>query len=654
MYLLRLSTALKMHRLTVAVAICLTVFASANVEGASPSSIEISVPETGQQWHPITIDVTGPSASESDTSSNPFLDYRYEVTWTHAPTSTKYITLGYFAADGDAANTSADSGNIWRSHFAPDRTGQWSYSIHFVSGEHVAIDRDREGEPIADLDGVEGMVMVTASQAKLPSLRARGRLQYVGKRYLRFAGDQTYFLKAGADAPETLLGYADFDNTVALKKNVPLKTFSAHVQDWQSGDPTWGGQGTQGGRGKGLIGAINYLSSKGCNAFSFLTYNAGGDGDNVWPFVDRDDPLHYDCSKLDQWGVVFEHGTHRGMYLHFKMQETENDDQRHGKKGSSQVPTALDGGDLGVERKLYCRELIARYSHHLALNWNLGEENTQSHQQRQAMQQYIAEMDPYDHAIVMHTFPDQQRSGYEPFLGDANGLTGLSLQNSGIQDTHWQTAYWVDESTKSGHPWVVAFDESGSAAHGQCPDLGYRGYDGHDNSGKMTYTSNEVRKQTLWGTLMGGGAGVEYYFGYKYAENDLVCEDWRSRDQSWEDCNTAIRFFHDHSIPFWRMSNRDEWAGNEDHDNSVYCMATESDDASPTVLVYCPDASVPEVDLSSMHGTFDVRWFDPRSGGDLQAGSVASVDANVSVDLGAPPNSAEPADDWLIVLQSTN
>mgnify|MGYP001388129186 CR=1 FL=1 len=81
------------------------------------------------------------------------------------------------------------------------------------------------------------------------------------------------------------------------------------------------------GKGKGLIGALNYLSDKGCNTFSFLTYNAGGDGDNVWPFIARDDKLHYDCSKLDQWGIVFDHAQAKGLYLHFKMQEQENDDQ---------------------------------------------------------------------------------------------------------------------------------------------------------------------------------------------------------------------------------------------------------------------------------------------------------------------------------------
>ncbi len=77
-----------------------------------------------------------------------------------------------------------------------------------------------------------------------------------------------------------------------------------------------------------------------------------------------------DVSRLDQWEIVFGHGTQKGMYLHFKTSETENE-------------MLLDSGDLGVQRRLYYRELIARYSHHLALNWNLGEEiNEQTHRQR--------------------------------------------------------------------------------------------------------------------------------------------------------------------------------------------------------------------------------------------------------------------------------
>ena len=66
---------------------------------------------------------------------------------------------------------------------------------------------------------------------------------------------------------------------------------------------------------------------------SLMPYNGGGDGDNVWPFVDRDDKFHYDVSKLDQWQIVFDHAQAKGIYLHFKLQEQENDDGTFGGGG---------------------------------------------------------------------------------------------------------------------------------------------------------------------------------------------------------------------------------------------------------------------------------------------------------------------------------
>src|SRR2546423_1298398 len=160
-------------------------------------------------------------------------------------------------------------------------------------------------------------------------------------------------MKSGPARPEPQLGYRDFDNPCTLKS--PRKSYTPHLRDWKQGDPTW-----KDGKGKGLIGAINYLFSKGVSSISFLTYNAGGDGDNVWPFVNRNDKFHYDCSKLDQWQIVFDHAQHKGLYLHFKLQETENDDNRNGPR-VTRVPESLDGGDLGIERKLYLREIIARF-----------------------------------------------------------------------------------------------------------------------------------------------------------------------------------------------------------------------------------------------------------------------------------------------------
>ncbi len=182
------------------------------------------------------------------------------------------------------------------------------------------------GEP-TEFDGLKGSFKVGETDKVAPDLRAMGRLEYVGERYLKFAGTGEYFLKAGADAPETLLAFTDIDGTVSAKAagvvrsgeaiTTGLKTWAPHVQDWNPGDPVW-----QGDKGKGLIGAINYLSGTGCNVFSFLTYNAGGDGDNVWPHVSHEDKLHMDCSKLDQWGILFSHAVSKGMYLHFKMQES--------------------------------------------------------------------------------------------------------------------------------------------------------------------------------------------------------------------------------------------------------------------------------------------------------------------------------------------
>ena len=589
-----------------------------------------------KQWHNVSLTFDGPYAHEKDNTPNPFLDYRMEVEFKHED-GTTYQVPGYFAADGNASESSAQSGTKWRAHFAPDRTGVWRFTASLVRGEHVAIDSATSGVAVVSKKGV---LKVEASDKKGRDLRNEGRLQYVGGHYLQHAGSKRFFLKAGADAPETLLGYAEFDGTIARKKNVPLKTFEPHLKDWSESDPSW-----QSGKGKGLIGAISYLSGKGCNALSFLTYNAGGDGDNVWPFIQREDKLHYDCSKLDQWGIVFEHGTRKGMYLHFKLQETEMDDHNTGSgKKASYVPTCLDGGNLGMQRKLYLREMIARFGHNLALNWNLGEENTQTAEQQRAMIDFIKATDPYGHLIVCHTYPDQQDKVYNKLKGDQSQMTGVSLQNNSIHQTHRQTVKWVRESAKSGKPWVVAFDESGTAAHGQCPDLGYRGFDGTDNSGKKIYDQHAVRRSTLWGTLMGGGAGVEYYFGYKFAENDLVCEDWRSRDQSWDYCRIALEFFRDNKIPLGQMKPSDELVGNEKFDNSKYCFSKPGE----VYLIYLPNGGSANLDLSGVAGKFSVQWFNPRTGGEFLNGPVEMVTGGSSVLIDSGKSDGE---DWLGIVR---
>lgn len=643
-----------LHRLSLALCLTLLLVVSATFaeDKSRDKNGDGSVEVSGElkQWHKITLTLDGPFANELDTSPNPFVDLAMKVTFTHASGTPRYTVPGYFAADGHAVESSASSGTKWRAHLSPDEPGRWNYVVSFKRGAAAALDGG--GGAVAPFDGAGGSFEVGPSDKAGRDFRTQGRLQYVGKHHLQFAGSKKFFLKAGADSPETLLGYVDFDNTVAGKPQaVPLKTWAPHVADWKSGDPSW-----KEGKGKGLIGALNYLAGKGLNSFSFLTYNAGGDGDNVWPFVARDDKLHYDCSKLDQWGVVFDHATQMGLYLHFKLQETEIDDNRSG-PNTTQVPESLDGGKLGIERKLYCRELIARFGHALALNWNIGEENTQSSDEVRAMVDYLVHIDPYQHPIVLHTYPTQQDLKYTPLLGDGSQLTGVSLQNRWDQ-SHQRTLKWIEESDKAGRAWVVAHDEQNPAGLGVPSDIGYKGSDGiavekakkTENArigdvSSTPYTMHDIRKQTLWGQLMAGGAGVEYYFGYSLPENDLLCQDFRSRDKSWDFCRYALEFFSRNHVPFWDMQNADALVGNESHSNSRYCLAKQND----TYAVYLPEGGSTQLDLSAASGEFTVKWYNPRSGGELQAGSVERVSGGAKVNLGQPPT--DSTQDWAVLLR---
>ncbi|MDF7825698.1 DUF5060 domain-containing protein [Pontiellaceae bacterium B12227] len=583
-----------------------------------------------KKWHKVTLTLDGPFAHELDNKPNPFTDRRMDVTFVHESGSPEYVVPGYFAADGNAGETSADCGTKWRAHLSPDKAGKWSYTISFKGAKQ---------------DGTTGEFKVGKSDKSGRDLRGKGRLQYNGTRYLRYADSGEWFLKAGADAPETLLGYADFDNTTAnLPKKCPLKTYSAHSMDWKPGDPTW-----KGGKGKGLIGAVNYLADKGVNAFSFLTYNAGGDGDNVWPHVARADKLHFDCSKLDQWGIVFDHGTAKGMYLHFKLQETENDDKR-GKNEQGKL-NALDGGKFGIEREAYLREMIARFGHNLALNWNMGEENTQLLDELEPMASYIRQTDPYGHNLVLHTYPNQQDKVYDWFIGRKDMLSGVSIQNSDVAKTHTDTLKWVTKSEVAGHPWIVAFDEAGNAGVGTPPDPDWPGMDEAlagiaKGKQKMKVPSiDDIRSEVLWGTLMAGGTGVEYYFGYRLPENDLLAEDWRSRDQTWDYSRIALNFFQDEKVPFWKMTNANALVGNRENSNRAYCLAQKG----AFYLVYLRKAEGASLDLSGESGKFKVYWFNPRDGGKLQRGSVKKISGGQVVSLGTPP--ADANQDWVVIIK---
>lgn len=582
-----------------------------------------AMPENGytidgvmQKWHPVTITFTGPSTSES-ADPNPFLDYRHDVTFTTG--KKKIIVPGYFATDGNAAETGAESGDKWRVHFMPDETGEWTFEASFKTGKEIAVldpPDAKAGKPIA-FHGAKGKFTVQASDKTGRDHRAKGLLRYTGERYLRFAETNEPYIKGGADSPENFLAYADFDGTYfggeGRKKqngeadhNAKLHRYQSHVKDWNADDPTW-----KNGKGKGIIGALNYLSGKGMNSVYFLTMNVIGDGKDVWPWTGYDERYRFDCSKLDQWEIVFQHTDKVGLLLHVITQETENDQ-------------LLDGGDLGIQRKLYYRELIARFAHHPALVWNLGEENTNSDLQRMAFSQYIQQTDPYDHPVVVHTYPNQYDRVYTPLLGFPH-LQGPSLQMGDQKKTHSETIEWIDRSGEAGHRWFVCLDEIGPADTGVKPDTDDPGHD-------------DVRRYSLWGNLMAGGAGCEWYFGYQFAHNDLNCEDWRSREIVWDQTRYALEFFHAH-LPFTEMVHHDELTADED----AYCLAKPGE----VYAVYDPAGG--DIELELADGTYSIQWYDPRNGGSLRKGSVPTIEGPGVKSLGNPPSDA--GKDWVVLVK---
>jgi hypothetical protein len=601
-----------------AFAVCLLFPISCGSQSADREHGDGSILISGElkQWHKATLTLDGPFAAESDADPNPFTDYRMTVAFRHESGSPSYSTPGYFAADGEAANSSAEAGNKWRAHLSPDKDGVWTYRVSMVSGDKVAIKADMDGKPLAKYHGKSGRFRVLPTDKAGRVFRRKGRLEYVGEHYLRFAGSGDYYLKGGADSPENFLAYDEIDGTYDADAGSGsyshiggfIHQYKPHVKDWRPGDPTW-----KDGKGKGIIGALNYLASEGMNSVYFLTYNLdGGDGRDTWMWSTVDERERFDCSKLDQWEIIFDHMDRLGIMLHVVMQETENDRKLGGSVGLNPI------------RKLYYRELAARFSHHLAVMWNLGEENNTPDADRKEIAAYIRSLDPYDHPITVHTHSGKALEFYDGILGDSN-FEATSIQGN-MANYNNEAIVLRKRSAAAGRKWAIFGDEQSKASHGVVPDA--------DDP-----THDIPRKQGLWGNLMGGGSGVEWYFGHQFPHMDINCEDWRSRDTMWDHTRYALEFFQKY-LPFWQMEPDNGLASGE----GVMVLAKPGD----VYAVYLPTGGTTSLKVEA--GDYSVRWFNPRAGGTLLQGSVAEVNGPSNVSLGSPPGDVNK--DWAVLVEA--
>jgi hypothetical protein len=330
-------------------------------------------------------------------------------------------------------------------------------------------------------------------------------------------------------------------------------------------------------------------------------------------WTDVNERERFDCSKLDQWEIIFDHMDQLGIMLHVVTQETENDHNLGGSAGLNPI------------RKLYIRELAARFSHHLALIWNLGEENNTPDKDRKEIAALIHALDPYDHPITVHTHNDQALKFYNGILGDEN-FEATSIQ--GHMDRYNREAISLRQrSAEAGRKWVIFGDEQAAASHGVVPDAN-------------DPTHDIPRKDGLWGNLMGGGAGVEWYFGHQFAHMDINCEDWRSRDIMWNQTHYALTFFQTY-LPFWDMTPANRLTSTEDD----YCFAKPG----KIYAIYLKHGGSAELDLGTHTGPFKVGWYNPRTGGDLIHGTITQISGPGKVSIGT--SGVDPDQDWAVLIR---
>lgn len=558
---------------------------------------------TQQTWHRIEVRFNGPWHDENDSSPNPFLDYRLRCRF-DGPSGRSMEVPGFFDGDGNGAST----GNIWTCRFAPDAAGTWNYRASFRSGSNVATQSGANAGSPTGFDGESGSFGVGNSQRGGRDFRAdnRGTLVNAGGHYLTFRGSGKGWIKGGPNIPENLLGYSGFDNTPNAGHS-----FESHRNDWRNGDPDWGQ-----GAGRGVIGLLNYVASTGSNSIYFLPMNIGGDGQDAFPTVSPYDKTHYDLSKLKQWEETFTHATSLGIFLHFQLAETETPNENY-----------HDGGQLGVERRLYYRELVARFAHHPGLQWDLGEENDYGNERRRAFAAAIAALDAYDHPVANHTHIDVINSVYDPLLGDRNfGMAAFQIRNHTLANGDLITR-WRKRTADAGVPWAISVDEPGDIENDPYDEQ--RGYP-------------HGRREWLWPVYMSGGAGFEWYVqgagGWHGLDNSI--EDMRQLDVALRWTGHALSFMN--SVQFWRMEPRPE-LGSSSNGGRTFVLAQPG----TAYALYHRTGGSLELDLSGDTGAYQVTWFDPRSGA-WSTGGVVSAGSRVY--LGAGPFGGDVA----AVLRRTN
>lgn len=228
-----------------------------------------------------------------------------------------------------------------------------------------------------------------------------------------------------------------------------------------------------------------------------------------------------------------------------------------------------------------------------------------------------------------HSTAEDKEHLLPPLLG-FQPLDGLSFQVNDRTRVNQELALWREKARAAGNDWLITMDEIGEWHTGALNDFQDSDHD-------------TLRRYALWGSLLAGGAGVEWYFGGKQPNNDLTSEDWRYRHNLWRQTKIAIDFFQE-NVPFWDMKPVQHLLTNK----QAYGFAKVGE----VYLIYLPAGMATQIDLGQSALGYSVRWFDPKQGGEFQQLGLTSLKGLGMNTLQAPKNKSDK--DWVILLQRNN
>ena len=358
------------------------------------------------------------------------------------------------------------------------------------------------------------------------------------------------------------------------------------------------------------IEILKYLTQCGINSISCTTLQLLDKDHGVWPFIDLKRSSYYDIQKLATWETLFAKMDNLGLAIEIKTNPDQTD--------ASNNPVLSKR-----QRRLYYKELVARFGHHLGISWHINSKRGRATDELKNDVAYIKSIDPYSHPIAVqnplivgdsinidHSQTNTAKNTFLPLLEVRN----FEMPILNLNDTtalYSAVKYWRDQSFKKKQPWVVYQSAVDTLMRGK-----------------------------LWGSLMSGGAGNAWNISeVDTMQTDLNLERFKAYEPWWKISANAKQFFIDH-LPFWEMQNHDELLSDE----TAYCFAKKDE----IYLVYLPKCQT--TDLQIGDGAYTIAFYDPRAGGKLydKQNEGWKITKPNSVELTA--YNGQRNKDWVIII----